>query len=113
MVSEWMQRIYQRCGHQWANITALTCASASREARLIVAWAPAYMATNDLIYHTYVDEEGRPIEGVKVEVRDRTADRFSCINPEEPGRRPVRSFTTAKQPARNRSDSRVSSSLSL
>ena len=42
-----------------------------------------------------VDESGGPIEGVKVEVQDQTADRFATITPDEPGRHPVRSYSLA------------------
>jgi hypothetical protein len=44
-----------------------------------------------------VNQQGEPIEGVKVEVRDRTAARFHLVPIEKkPGLRPVRSYSLAE-----------------
>ena len=44
-----------------------------------------------------IDEQGDPIAGVKIEVRDQTAFRFHEIPPSKPGMRPVRSYSLAER----------------
>ena len=44
-----------------------------------------------------VDEQGKPIRGVKVEVKDRTAEGFHYIHAQKkPGQRPVRPYSLAE-----------------